>query len=124
MMGVMRERIVRVAMLAVAAALILFAVPLAVVVRASFFDQEHRELERAALAAAVRVGPQFATNDPAELPRALSGRQVGVYDLRLRLRAGEGPAIADAVTRKAAAGVVADGQVQDTLVAAVPVSSS
>ena len=122
--GAMRERIVRVAMVAVAAALVLFAVPLAVLVRASFFDQAHRELERAALAAAVRVGPHFASTDPAELPVERAGRQVGVYDLHLRLQAGDGPVVADAVTRKASAGVIADGQVNDALVAAVPVSSA
>ncbi len=111
-------------MLAVAAALVLFALPLAVLVRASFFNQAHRELERAALAAAVRVGPHFNSNDPAELPAERAGRQVGVYDLHLRLQAGNGPVLADAVTRKASAGVIADGQVNDALVAAVPVSSA
>jgi signal transduction histidine kinase len=119
----MRQRVVRVAVAAVALALVLFAVPLAVVVRSAFVTQERGELERAALSAAMRVGPQFAAGDQVELPRATGDTKVGVYDSALVLRAGRGPATADPVTRRAAGGLVADGQIGADLVVAVPVSA-
>ena len=120
----MRQRVVRVAVVAVAVALVFFAVPLAIMVRAAFFTQERGELERAALAAALRVGPQFASGDQMELPLAETDTPVGVYDMKMRLRAGRGPGAADPVTRSAAKGVVTDGQIGSDLVVAVPVSSS
>ena len=49
---------------------------------------------------------------------------LGVYDLKMRLRAGRGPGAADPVTRSAAKGVVADGQIGSDLVVAVPVTSA
>jgi hypothetical protein len=51
----MRERVVRVALVAVAVALVLFAVPLALMVQSAFFTEERGELEREALAAALRI---------------------------------------------------------------------
>ena len=60
-------------------ALLLFAVPLAVIIRTALFDDERRELERAALQAAVRIDPDFAHDDPVELPP--NEQQVGVYDV-------------------------------------------
>jgi len=101
-----------------------FAGPLAIMGRSAFFTQERVELERAALAAALRVGPQFATGDQVELPAAAADNPVGVYDRNMRLRAGKGPREADLVTRNAAKGVVADGQIGRDLVVAVPVTST
>ena len=106
-----------------AVALVLFAVPLAIMVRSAFFTQERVELERAALAAALRVGPQFASGDQVELPVATADNPVGVYDLKMQLRTGKGPREADLVTRNAARGVVADGQVGTAVVVAVPITS-
>ena len=106
-----------------AVALVLFAVPLAIMVRSAFFTQERVELERAALAAALRVGPQFATGDQVELIAAAAHNPVGVYDLQMRLRAGKGPGTADPVTRGAARGDVADGRIGTDLVVAVPITS-
>jgi len=94
----MRQRVVRVAVVAVAVALVLFAVPLAITIRSAFFTQERGELERAALAAAVRVGPQFATGDQVELPATEADTSVGVYDMKFQLRAGRGPTVADPVS--------------------------
>jgi len=119
----MRQRVVRVAVGAVAVALVLFAVPLAIMVRTAFFTQERVELERAALAAALHVGPLFSSGDQVELPASASDNPVGVYDLKMQLRAGQGPGTADPITQNAAKGVVADGQVGADLVVAVPVTS-
>ena len=111
-------------MAAVAVALVLFAVPLAITIRSAFFDQEHGELERTALAAALSVGPQFASGDQVELAAAENDKVVGIYDMLLHLRAGRGPGAADPLTRDAASGVVAEGQIGGDLVFAVPVSSA
>jgi signal transduction histidine kinase len=118
----MRARVVRVAVTAVAVALVLFAIPLAITVRSAFLTQERGELERAALSAALRVGPDFASGDGVELPPAEADKDVGVYDRTFRLRAGRGPSTADDITQRAAGAVVAEGQVGSDLVVAVPVS--
>ena len=120
----MRQRVVRVAVAAVAVALVLFAVPLAVMIQSSFFTQERGELERAALSAALRVGPEFASGDQVELAQAENDTLVGIYDMNFRLRAGQGPTAADQVTRGATRGVVAEGRTGSDLVFAVPVTSA
>ncbi|MFB8353010.1 sensor histidine kinase [Streptomyces niveus] len=120
----MRQRVVRVALVAALVALLLLAVPLAVVIRASFFADERGELERTAMAGAVRVSPDFATGDPVELPSKRSEGRLGVYDAKLRLRTGTGPATADAATRQALKGSVVQRRSDGELVAAVPVSSN
>jgi signal transduction histidine kinase len=120
----MRQRVIRVAVAAVAVALLLFAVPLAITIRSEFFTQERDDLEQAALAVAVHAGPQLESSGEVKLAPTESDTLVGVYDLKLRLRAGRGPAVADRVTRNAARGTVADGQNGGNLVVAVPVLSS
>lgn len=118
----MRQRVVRVALVAAAVALVLLAVPLAVAIRVSFFADERGELERDAMAAAVRVGADFSTGDPVELPSGSAEGPLGVYDGTLRLRSGTGPRTADAVTRRAFADSVVHEHTGGELVAAVPVS--
>jgi len=120
----MRQRVIRVAVVAVAVALMLFAVPLAITIRSEFFTQQRDELERVALAAAQRVGPQLASGDEVRLPPSETDALVGVYDLELRLRAGRGPDPADPPTQRAVKGLVTDGLVDGDLVVAVPVSFS
>jgi signal transduction histidine kinase len=120
----MRQRVIRVAVVAVAVALMLFAVPLAITIRSEFFAQQRDELERVALAAAQRVGPQLASGDEVRLPPSETDTLVGVYDLELRLRAGQGPGPADQLTRRAVKGLVADGLIGSDLAVAVPVSFS
>jgi signal transduction histidine kinase len=115
-----RQRIVRVAIAAVAVGLLLFAVPLAVIVHRALFGDERRELERAALETAVRVGPGFTRGDPLELPPN-QDPQIAVYDAHGRLRVGRGSG--DSVVQRATQGAVADGRVGDQLVVAVPVTA-
>jgi signal transduction histidine kinase len=111
-------------MVAMSVALVLFALPLAILVRSSLLDEERGELERLALWAAVRVGPEFRVGDPVELPAVEPGNAVGVYDPSGHLKSGRGPDPADAVTRQATAGTVVIGEVGADMVAAVPVSSA
>jgi signal transduction histidine kinase len=120
----MRRRVSRVAIVAVAVALVLLAVPFAVGIRISFFSDERTELERAALAAAVRVGPDFAAGDPVELPPPSTDGQVAVYDRALNRRDGSGPQTGDTATRHALAGVITQGTSAGELVVAVPVTTS
>lgn len=120
----MRKRVLRVALVAVLVALVVLAVPLAAAIRAYFFADERDELERDALTAAVRVGPEFASGDPVELPAAGGDVRLGVYDTRMRLRAGEGPARADPDTRRATTGTIVRGRAGGDLVVAVPVSQN
>jgi hypothetical protein len=119
----MRQRIVSVALVAVIVALVLFAVPLAVVVRSALFSNERLELERAALQAGARVGPDFAAGDPVELPPDRTS-SIGIYDLTLHLRAGQGPATGDETVARAASGVVAQTESGGTVAVAVPITSA
>jgi signal transduction histidine kinase len=120
----MRRRVSKVALTAVIVSLLLLAVPFAIGIRISFFSDEATELERAALAAAVQVGPDFATGDPIELPSSLTDGHLAVYDPSLRLRAGSGPVAIDSITRSALAGKVIQGRANGDLVVAVPVISA
>ncbi|MFK0220936.1 ATP-binding protein [Streptomyces vinaceus] len=119
----MRARVVRVALVAAAVALILLAVPLAVAVRYVFFADERGELERDAMAAVVQVGPDFTAGDPVELPGARPGAALALYDAAGRLRSGTGPAAGGDAVRRALTGGVAQSGSGGDLVVAVPVSS-
>ncbi|MFF3861347.1 sensor histidine kinase [Streptomyces sp. NPDC002209] len=119
----MRARVVRVALVAAAVALLLLAVPLAVAVRFTFLADENGELEREAMATVVRVGPDFAAGDPVELPGGRDEVGRGIYDAAGRLRSGAGPATGGDTVREALSGRVAQRQSDGELVVAVPVSS-
>ncbi|MGW2648363.1 sensor histidine kinase [Streptomyces sp. NPDC001393] len=118
----MRQRVVRVALTAALVAVVLLAVPLALAIRSSLYAGQRDTLERAALAAAVRVSPDYATGDPVELPRAPAGGHLGLYDPQQAKRAGSGPRTADAPVHRAFDGEVVRGRSGGDLVAAVPVS--
>jgi signal transduction histidine kinase len=117
----MRRRVSRVALTAVIVSLLLLAVPFAIGIRIFLFSDEATELERAALSAAVQVGPDFTAGDPVELPQSLTDGSVAVYDSSFQLRAGTGPQSIDAVTRSALTGKVIQGRSNGDLVVAVPV---
>jgi signal transduction histidine kinase len=110
-----------VALTAVVVSLLLLAVPFAIGIRISFFSDEATELERAALAAAVQVGPDFTTGDPVELPASQTDGWVAVYDTSSHLRAGVGPPAMDEITHSALTGKVVQGRTGGDLVVAVPV---
>lgn len=120
--GVMRQRVVRVALTAALVAVVLLAVPLALAIRSSLYADQRDTLERSALAGAVRVSPDYAAGDPAELPRPPAGGRLGLYDPQSRLRAGSGPRSGDAPVRRALGGEVVRGHSGGDLVVTVPVS--
>ncbi|MCQ8187053.1 sensor histidine kinase [Streptomyces rugosispiralis] len=118
----MRQRVMRVAVMAVLVALILLATPLALGIQTAFFANKRDELERAALAAAVHV-PPFVVGGHVELPPHERGIDVGAYDLSGRLRNGSGPRKADAITREARKGVLVRGRDDHQIVVAAPLST-
>ncbi|MEV8390544.1 MULTISPECIES: HAMP domain-containing sensor histidine kinase [unclassified Streptomyces] len=118
----MRQRVARVAVTAVLVALVLLATPLALAIRSSLYADQRDTLERAALAAAVRVNADYRTGDPAELRAPGSGERVGLYDPGPALRAGTGPRAGDTMVRQALHGLIARTTTGSELVVAVPVS--
>ena len=121
----MRSRILRVAVVAVAVAILFFAVPLAVAVHRLYDSEERNRLEREALTVAVDVDPQDLAGPPGgiSLPRTKPGTSIGVYDATGRLRVGKGPATADDSVAAALQNQVGKLQDADELVVAVPVPS-
>ncbi|MFD9585196.1 histidine kinase dimerization/phospho-acceptor domain-containing protein [Streptomyces sp. NPDC059980] len=118
----MRQRVVRVAVAAVLVALVLLATPLALAIRYSLYADQRDTLERAALAAAVHVNPDYTAGDPVELPAPAQDEQLGLYDPNLRRNSGTGPAAGDEAVRRAFGGVISRASPGGRLVAAVPVS--
>ncbi|MGW3175798.1 HAMP domain-containing sensor histidine kinase [Streptomyces sp. NPDC001153] len=118
----MRQRVVRVAVVAALVAVVLLAVPLALAIRSALYADQRDTLERAALAAAVRVSPDYVTGDPVELPAAPAGGHLGLYDPQARLRGGSGPAAADSAVRQAFGGAAVRTRSGGDLIVAVPVS--
>ncbi|MET7854600.1 sensor histidine kinase [Streptomyces avermitilis] len=118
----MRQRVVRVALTAALVAVVLLAAPLALAIRSSLYAGQRDTLERTALAAAVRVSPDYVTGDPVELPKAPTGGHLGLYDPQRRLRAGSGPRTVDAAVRDALGGDVVRARSGGDLVVVVPVS--
>ncbi|QEU90854.1 HAMP domain-containing sensor histidine kinase [Streptomyces kanamyceticus] len=117
----MRQRVVRVALTAALVAVVLLAVPLALVIRSSLYADQRDALERAALSAAVRVNTDYLSGDPAELPAPPDGGHLGLYDTHLRLRAGDGPATGDAPVRRALGATVVRADSAGDLTVTVPV---
>ncbi|MFC9925985.1 histidine kinase dimerization/phospho-acceptor domain-containing protein [Streptomyces sp. NPDC127190] len=118
----MRQRVVRVALTAALVAVVLLAVPLAWAIRSALYTGQRDTLERAALAGAVRVSPDYRTGDPVELPAPPAGTHLGLYDPQLRLRAGDGPRPGDPPVRRALKGQADRSRSGGDLVVAVPVS--
>ncbi|MFD5819243.1 histidine kinase dimerization/phospho-acceptor domain-containing protein [Streptomyces sp. NPDC127038] len=118
----MRQRVVRVALTTALVAVVLLATPLALVIRSSLYTAQRDALERAALAGAVHVSPDYATGDPVELPSPPRGGRLGLYDPRARLRAGDGPAAGDTAVRRALDGKPVRSGEDGQIVVTVPVS--
>ncbi|AGS67101.1 HAMP domain-containing sensor histidine kinase [Streptomyces collinus] len=118
----MRQRVVKVALTAALVAVVLLAVPLAWAIRSALYTDQRDTLERAALAGAVRVSPDYRTGDSVELPTPPAGARLGLYDPQLRLRAGDGSQPGDAPVREALKGEAVRRPSGGDLVVAVPVS--
>jgi signal transduction histidine kinase len=106
-----------------ATAVVLFAVPLAVVLDRSARDRELLRLQRDTIALTRSVDLGAAGSDPVELPR--SSDALAVYDRAGRRVSGRGPARAGAVVANAlGTGHPADAVTGGRLVVAVPLLSA
>ena len=105
-----------------AAAIALFAVPLAVVTAASFRSREVSDLQQAATRVLLALPDTgLEGGDPFQLPAPLGDEYSAVYDSTRALVNGVGPSGADRVVLRALAGDVADAHISDELVVAVPI---
>ncbi|NYG07343.1 signal transduction histidine kinase [Phycicoccus badiiscoriae] len=120
----MRTGVRRVAVVAVAVALLLFGLPLGVVTRALLQERELAELEVLARTATLAVGATTSPGDPVELPPAQPPTQVGVYDAAGIRRNGAGPDHGGVLVARARHGATATGWDQGQLAAVVPVVSN
>ncbi len=123
----MHSRITRLSVMVAGLAIILFAVPLAVVAIAYLLDDERAELERAADVAAITVAGQLGAGRPVTTLVG-TGRdpsaQLALYDGDGRRLLGSGPALADVVVRAADdPDTPISGSAGSDLVVAVPVNS-
>jgi signal transduction histidine kinase len=100
-----------------------FALPLAVAVETRYRDDEVGRLQQLASAATIAVPGDTSVQDPIELPVRPARVELGVYDERGRLVAGEGPAIADATVSQALSSGSVTAERGETLVAAAPVNA-
>ncbi len=120
----MRRRILVAILVVAALAVVLFGAPLAVVVGRLLDEGATLRVEREAVLASRVVPADFATSgDPVELPGSSDGVVFGVYDTTGALVAGSGPPAADQVTTRALRNEVADTEVGETRVVAVPVAA-
>lgn len=109
----MRRRILTAIAVVAGMAVVLFAIPLAVILRRSADDQATLRLERTAVSAARQL-PNLPT---------LGDTSFGYYDARARLVSGTGPARGDAVVRAALRDQVTEAEVPEGRVTAIPVGS-
>ncbi|WP_406515387.1 sensor histidine kinase [Streptomyces sp. NBC_00873] len=121
----MRRRILRATVLAVACAVLLFALPLGYAALRLYQQDEEREAqslgEQVALSLPERI---TATGDPIELPPVESGTDIAVYGPDAHRILGTGPVAGDAPVREAEAGRGVTREIGDSLVVAVPVGGS
>lgn len=109
----MRRRILTAIVVVAGLAVVLFAIPLAVILRRSADDQATLRLERTAVAAARQL--PTLPSDP--------HTRFGYYDRNARLVSGTGPAHGDAVVRSALRDRVVEAEVANGRVTAIPVGS-
>ena len=119
----MRQRIVSVAMRVTAVAIILFALPSAAAVYLFFLSDERAELERAAVVAAVSVGPNYVEGEPLRLPDSEKDITLGLYSPNGRRVAGQGPIDGGPQVGESQRGQPVQGNGSGGLVETIPVYS-
>jgi signal transduction histidine kinase len=121
----MRSRIMRVAVLSTAIALILFLIPLAIAVFNLSVADARSRLERDALNAVTTIDPQFSEADPPDvLVPSDSGTELGLYNPAGTRVTGTGPARADLPVQHALTGASVQESVGGLLVEVIPVTQA
>ncbi|WP_392544381.1 ATP-binding protein [Oryzobacter telluris] len=120
----MRRRVLTAILSVTAVAIVLFAVPLAVVVRQLVDEDAALRVEREAVLAAREVPADFATSDdPVELPESADAITLGLYSPDGRLVAGAGPEPVEEAVLGALGNRVVEARLDDARLVAVPVAS-
>jgi signal transduction histidine kinase len=115
----MRRRLVLAIAGVAAAAVVLFAVPLAIELRSDYRDEELVRLQRDTVAATRQIDVTSAPDDPIELPR--DSDRLAVYDRTGHRLTGSGPPAGDTLVRAALrTGKPAESASGGALVVAVP----
>ena len=116
-----RRRILTTTLLITAAAVLMFALPLALAVGRLLDEQGALRLERQAVLAARNIPADFATgDDPTELPVG-ADIDYALYTADGRRVTGNGPVTIDALSRQALDNRVVDGEIGESLIVAIPV---
>jgi len=116
----MQRRVVQVAVVAAAAAILVFALPLALVLAQLLQSGEREEMRLLAMRTAAQIDPGRPGVVPARTGADADDR-LAVYDRSGRRVAGVGPASADSSVRVALAGDVATADAPGVFVVSVPV---
>ncbi len=120
----MRRRILTVAVVTTAVAIVVFGVPLALAVQRLVISGERTQMEALALRSATAVSQDALTGtDPIELPSTQPGVELGVYVPGPRRVSGTGANAGDPVVTAALRGGITSRERAGQLVVAVPVSS-
>ena len=120
----MRRRLLTAILSVTAVAVVLFAVPLAVVLRELVDEEATLRLEREAVLAAREVPADFATSlDPVELPEGAADTTLGLYSPDGRLIAGSGPSRAEETVLGALDNRVVEAREAGARLVAVPVAA-
>lgn len=119
----MRRRITTAIVAVTAFAVAVFGVPLAIVINHLYVADARTRLEREATLAARDIPTDFATNgDQLDLPTNTRGIAVALYAPSGTKVSGDGPDIGDRAVQEALANAVRDHEVDDHIVAAVPIA--
>ncbi|MFF5279801.1 hypothetical protein [Streptomyces sp. NPDC000133] len=102
----MRRSILKATVLAVACAVLLFALPLGVAALRLYQQDEEQELQQLAAQVALSLPSRLTgtDRDPVELPRTESDTRIAVYGPDARRVLGAGPPSGDAPVQEAATG--------------------
>ncbi|MET7527159.1 HAMP domain-containing sensor histidine kinase [Streptomyces sp900116325] len=122
----MRRSILKATVLAVACAVLLFALPLGVAALRLYQQDEEQELQQLAAQVALSLPSRLTgtDRDPVELPRTESDTRIAVYGPDARRVLGAGPPSGDAPVQEAATGRADTRRIGGSLVAAVPAGGS
>lgn len=120
----MRRRILTAILSVTVAAVVLFAIPLALVLRQLVNEDAALRVERQAVLAARQVPADFVTgDDPVELPATTDGVSLGLYGPDGALITGTGPPTVEPELRKALSNQVVDTDAPGRRLVVVPVAA-
>ncbi|MEP7046306.1 MAG: HAMP domain-containing sensor histidine kinase [Ilumatobacteraceae bacterium] len=120
----MRRRMLAAILSITVLGVLLFGVPLTLLVDRLVEDDATLRVERQAVLTARNVPGDFHTSgDPVELPAAVDGVTMALYDATGTLVSGDGPQRADAPVQRALANEIATTESHGAIVVAIPVTA-